>query len=342
MRILHVIPSVAPRYGGPSTAIVAMTSALNQIDGVDAEVLTTDHDGPDRFTSAQWHSTNTTLHLVQHDERNALGQWLTNRLAGYDLIHTHSVWNRPIYVACQAAQGQNKPVIYRPCGMLSDYSWSRKRLLRYGYWWLREQHNVAYASAFHCTSETEAGEVGRLGVARKSRAIIEVIPNGVDDAAWTVPVDRNLLRHRCRSTLGYAVVGQRKIMLFLSRLHPKKGIIDLLLPAFAEFKRSQQSPEQLPILAIVGGADDHAPNHEHEIRQAITQLGLAQDAVLLGAVPARDRWAMFDGADLFVLPSKSRTLALWSSRRWHEVVRLSSPPACNLISTCGRPKPAWQ
>jgi glycosyltransferase involved in cell wall biosynthesis len=91
--------------------------------------------------------------------------------------------------------------------------------------------------------------------------------------------------------------------LFLSRLHPKKGVVDRLLPAFAE----QNAPA---FLAIVGGPDDGAPEHPEEIRRAIERLGLSDRVALLGAVTAAERWAMFDGADLFVLPSHQENFGL--------------------------------
>ncbi|HVX09728.1 MAG TPA: glycosyltransferase [Pirellulales bacterium] len=301
MRILHVIPAVAPRYGGPSTAIVAMCDALNSMPGITVEVAATDADGANRYHQADWPSQKTELHLFPMDgtERTkrslALRTWLDLNASRYDVIHTHSSWNFPIYAASRAARKHHKPLVYRPCGMLSDYTWSRNRAARFAYWLARERTNVAAATAFHCTSEAEADEVRRH---RAARGEVYVVPNAIDAATWQVPVRKDVLRERC----GPAAAG-KPIVLFLSRLHPKKGLTDLLLPALAKMT--------VPVfLAIVGGPDDHAQGYEHCVREAIERLGQAGHVALLGPISSEERWAMFDDADLFVLPSHSENFGI--------------------------------
>ena len=292
--VLHVIPSVAPRYGGPSTAIVAMCDALNKLPEVTAEILATDADGPNRFDLGRWPSSRTELHLVPRDERGQLRRWLDANLPRFDVVHTHSAWNGVVHAARRAAVRYQKPIVYRPCGMLSHYSWSRRKALRYGYWFAREQGNVRAAAAFHCTSEQEAAEVRAH---RSARGIVAVIPNGVEAAAWTTPAAPDELRRRC----GAGAEGKR-LVLFLSRLHPKKGLTEFLLPAVAEL------PDVF--LAVAGGPDDHAPGYEGEVRATVTRLGLAARVALLGAVPPADRWGLFDGADVFALPSRSENFGI--------------------------------
>lgn len=292
--VLHVIPSVAARYGGPSTAIVAMCDSLNGLPGVTAEVLATDADGPNRFDLARWPSSRTKLHLVPRGDRGQVRAWLDANIPRFDIVHTHSSWNGVVYAARRAAVRHRKPLVYRPCGMLSGYSWSRRKLLRYGYWFARERGNVRAAAAFHCTSEGEAAEVRAH---RAARGEIHVIPNGVDDIAWTQPVDPDTLHQRCGPN-----ASGRPLVLFLSRLHPKKGLTDLLLPALV---RAEDA-----FLAVVGGPDDHAPGYEAEVLATVARLGLQQRVALLGPVPSAERWAMFDGADVFALPSRSENFGI--------------------------------
>jgi glycosyltransferase involved in cell wall biosynthesis len=301
MRVLHVIPAVAPRYGGPSTAIVALGDALNRLPGLSAEVATTDADGPARFDAKRWTASRTPLHLFPLDmtgrtgRSSALTEWLAANVGRFDVIHTHSLWNHPVYAARRAAVRAGKLLVCRPCGMLSGYTWSRNRSLKYAYWLARERGNVAATAAFHCTSEDEANEVRGH---RAARGAVRVIPNGVDAAAWTTPVDRNELLRRC----GPAAAG-KPILLFLSRLHPKKGLVDFLLPAFARMTTPA-------FLAVVGGPDDFARGHEAEVRDAVRRFGLDDRVALLGPADPCDRWALFDGADLFVLPSRSENFGI--------------------------------
>jgi glycosyltransferase involved in cell wall biosynthesis len=179
--------------------------------------------------------------------------------------------------------------------MLSPYTWLNNRIVKLAYWLARERSNVKRAAVIHCTSEGEARD---LRAYRAVRGRVEVIPNGVEGAAWTTPTNRDELRWRC----GPRAIG-KPIVLFLSRLHPKKGLTEFLLPAMARLSTSA-------FLAIAGGPDDHAPGYEAEVRDTIRRLGLTDRIALLGPVPPTQRWTLFDGADVFVLPSRSENFGI--------------------------------
>lgn len=299
MRALHVIPAVAPRYGGPSTAIWPMTGALRELD-IDVEIATTDADGPDRrFTAADLPENAGIVHLFRHERGEQfkyspeLGRWLAAHAGDYDLIHTHSNWNYPVAAACRAARRAGVPYVMRPCGMLSSYTFGRSRWKKRAYWFARERRNVLGAAGFHVTSDEERREVVGLGVT----APIAVIAHGISSDAWETSIEPHWLRQQCPQA------GDRPIVIFLSRLHPKKGIIDLLLPALARMQTDA-------FLAIVGGDDNHAPGFMRRIQNEVYRLGLGSKVALLGPVPPKRRWAAFDGADLFVLPSHSENFGI--------------------------------
>ena len=300
MRILHVIPAVAPRYGGPSTAIWPMTQAVREHGGYDVEIATTDADGRGgRLTEADLPDRGADVHLFRWEKgenlkySRSLSDWLTAHAHEYDLIQTHSVWNYPTTVACRAARRAGVPYVIRPCGMLSHYTWEKSKWKKLSYWWLRERNNVRHAAGFHVTSNDERQEVLRLGVT----APVEVIPLGIGNDAWETPVELEWLREQCPQA------GSRPILLFLSRLHPKKGIIDFLLPAMAQLKTQA-------FLVIAGGEDGHAPGYVRQIENEISRLGLRGQVALLGSIPPQRRWAAFDGADLFVLPSHAENFGI--------------------------------
>jgi glycosyltransferase involved in cell wall biosynthesis len=177
--------------------------------------------------------------------------------------------------------------------MLSDFSWRSSRWKKRAYWWFRERSNVRHAAAFHVTSDGERQEVLRLGVT----VPIELIPLGIGSDAWDARVEPGWLRDQCPQS------GGRPIVLYLSRIHPKKGLTDFLLPAFAKLMTDAH-------LAIIGGEDSHAPGYSRIVEREIKRLGLDGRVTLLGPVPPERRWAAFDGADLFVLPSHSENFGI--------------------------------
>jgi glycosyltransferase involved in cell wall biosynthesis len=298
--ILHVIPSVAARYGGPSTAIWPMTAALRDLSGINVEIATTDADGPDgSLTAADLPPNAGTIHLFRRDSGESLkysrglADWLLIHARDYDVIEVHSVWNYPIFAVRRAARRAGVPYVIRPCGNLSSYTFRKSRWKKQIYWWLRERGNIRQASGFHVTSNDERDEVLRLGV----KVPVDVIPLGIGDDAWQTPTEPNWLRQQCPQ------VGNRPLLLFLSRLHPKKGITDFLLPALAQMRTDA-------FLAIVGGEDNHAPGFARQVESEIARLGLRHKVALLGAVAPGRRWAAFDGADLFVLPSLTENFGI--------------------------------
>jgi glycosyltransferase involved in cell wall biosynthesis len=265
-----------------------------------AEVAATDADGPGGWLAPTDVPRRITTHLFRRDfsERwkfsAGLWRWLQRHVAEYDLIHTHAMWSFATAAAAAAARRAGVPYLIRPAGMLSSYTWGRRAIAKRAYWALVERRNVVGAAGFHATSRDEAREIEAV----RPNARMVVTPNGVEDAAWTTPRNPDALRRRCGPA-----AWDRPIILFLSRLHPKKGLADLLLPSVARLPADA-------FLAIAGGPDDHAPAYEAEVRATVDRLGLNKRVALLGPVEGISRWELFDGAAAFALPSHSENFGI--------------------------------
>ncbi len=168
-----------------------------------------------------------------------VSRWLDKHAKDYDIIDIHGLWSHSTWIATRAARRAGVPYLVRPAGMLSPYTWSRGRLKKRVYWTLIERRTIQAATAFHVTSDEEAEEVRRV----RPDARIFVIPNGVEPAAFAAPSDNRDSKARFGPLANGAPV-----LLFLSRLHPKKGIVDRLLPAVAAMRSRT-------FLAIVGAED---------------------------------------------------------------------------------------
>ena len=89
----------------------------------------------------------------------------------------------------------------------------------------------------------------------------------------------------------------------MSRLHPKKGIIDLLLPAWEQVRTNA-------VLLIAGGADAHIPEHAQQVCEKINLIGETSRVRLVGEIPPDQRWKMYDSAEVFVLPSHAENFGI--------------------------------
>jgi glycosyltransferase involved in cell wall biosynthesis len=300
VKVLHVIPAIAPRYGGPSSLIVPLCRALNSLPGVEVELATTNADGPGKEIDRNMIPTDFPVHVFPRvlGERwhysPQLRKWLATHARDYDLVHSHALWSFASAATARACHAAGVPYVVSPHGMLSSYTWRRRPWKKKAYWYGIERPTVHHASAVHATSAEEAADVCAL----RPSARTFVIPIGVEPDAFTMPANRTNLRERCPQA-----VNGRPILLFLSRLHPKKGLVDLLLPALAKTQSNA-------VLAIAGGEDDRAPGHALEVQQTIARLQLQDRVIQLGAVDSQRRWAMFDGADVFALSSHSENFGI--------------------------------
>jgi glycosyltransferase involved in cell wall biosynthesis len=301
LRILHVVSGLSWRFGGLAASVLTMTDALARTGRVVVEIATTTADGSGGCLRIQQRPRPTVpCHWFRRDAIErwkfslGLGAWLAAHAADYDLLHVHALWTFSTTAACWAARRVGVPYILTPHGMLSDYSFARGRQRKQLYWQLLERSNVRHAARIHVTSQSEADDLAALDVATRPA----VVPLGLPEEAWTTPARPTLLRERC----GVAA-GTRPILLCLGRLHPIKGIVDVLLPAMASLRRQA-------FLALVGGPDEHEPGYGQQVRREILRLGLERDVALLGPVAGPERYTIFDGAELLVLPSHYESFGL--------------------------------
>jgi glycosyltransferase involved in cell wall biosynthesis len=308
MKILHVIPGIAWRYGGTTVAIRSLCSALAELPNTEIELATTDADGPHGRIAENEIPKEYSVHLFRRTATEqwkyspSLGNWLRKNAHRFDVVHVHALWSYACHAAARAAYLAGVPYISRPAGMLSDFTFAHGAWKKRLYWCWREEWTVRRASAFHATSSAEREEIRRV----RDDAVVHVISNGVDDEAWTT--DHRQFRDPSR----------RLTVLFMSRLHPKKGLVDLLLPAWAQVRVDAD-------LLIAGGPDAHLPQYAQRVRFEIHRLGLENRVRMLGNIPPERRWQMYDSADVFVLPSHSENFGI--------VIAEAMARGCPLITT---------
>jgi glycosyltransferase involved in cell wall biosynthesis len=286
MRVLHVISDIAAAAGGVTSAVVGLAIA-QQRAGIAASVLSTwraelDQTNVDLLRSAGVNVRTigpTSGRLMRHPDLSAA---VDEAVAGADIVHIAAIWEEIHHTVAATARRRKVPYIFSPHGMLDPWSLSRNRWVKRLYLAWRLRRDLNSAAALHFTCDVERNLVSSLGL--QPLAIVE--PNGLDLREFEHLPAPDVFRGQ------YPQLAGRPIILFLSRIDPKKGL-DLLIPAFASVPAEY--------MLVIAGPD--LVGYRTEVQRRIHELGLQDRVVLTGMLRGADRIAAMAAATLFVLPS---------------------------------------
>ena len=235
-------------------------------------------------------------------------------LDGHHLAHFHGLWQPAHATLARACRQRGIAYVVSPHGMLEPWAWRHKWWKKWPYFQLVERANLRRAALLLATSELEAARIRQM----LPGAGVVCVPLGMTSE---IGPDYD----RARTALGWKT-GER-VLLFLSRLHLKKGL-DLLLRALAETDIPARENSRL---VIVGGGD---PGYVGKLRALARELGARLPRVeWAGEVWGEDRWKYFQGADLFCLPTHSENFGLAVL----EACQVGTP----VLTTTGTPWKDW-
>ncbi|NJK27717.1 MAG: glycosyltransferase [Coleofasciculaceae cyanobacterium SM2_3_26] len=298
MKVLQIIPSIALVYGGPSQMVRGLSAAL-AAEGVEVTVLTTNANGDagqppldvplDRpvvedgyqvryFPCSPFRRYKFSLDLLL---------WLGQHAREYNIAHIHALFSPVSTFAATVARLRGLPYILRPLGTLDPADLQKKKQIKRLYGTLLERGNLAGAAAVHFTTQTEAEVSERFGARTKDL----VIPLGVQLPEATIPDPKAYVHQR------WGIPGDRPLLLFLSRIEPKKGL-DLLLPALEKLVA-----RELDFHFVLAGSNPQDPAYEQGMLQRLRQSTLGDRTTAVGFVRDKDKLALLQAADAFVLPS---------------------------------------
>ena len=216
-------------------------------------------------------------------------RWLSTNSSEFDIAHIHALFSPISTAAATVARYKKLPYILRPLGTLDPADLRKKKQLKKLYAALLERHNLVGAAAIHFTSNQEAKISERFGTQTPDL----VIPLGVQ------PPQQGLVRGRAE----FGISDDQLLVLFMSRIDPKKGL-DLLIPALEKLLVGAHNSIPLPNFHLVlAGTNPQDPNYEKAIQQQIKDSTLATCTTITGFVTGEIKTALLQEADLFVLPS---------------------------------------
>ncbi|HPG00941.1 MAG TPA: glycosyltransferase [Kiritimatiellia bacterium] len=296
MKILNAINCANPAGGGPIESILQAHTALKHL-GHDSEIVCLD------APLSPWLATlPITTHPVgpAHSKYRYTSRyipWLRAHASQYDCVLVHGIWLFPSSGAWRALRGSPTPYFIYTHGMLdpafrSLFPW--KHLQKQVVWRLVERRVVQDARALFFTCEEEK----RLAEKSFSPATYRsaIVPYCIGNPPGEPGVQRNLFFET------YPRLRGKRLILFLSRLHPKKGC-DILLKAFATI--AQDRPD---LHLVMAGPD--SIGWRGDLERMAQHLGVAEHVTWTGMLAGDLKWGAFRASDLFVLPSHQENFGI--------------------------------
>ena len=275
--------------GGPSRSVTALADGLARA-GASVDLVTS---WPDRAEPVVRPSEpGVRLRAVPAPPRGGLWRGASSPFGravaasvsgGAAVVHDHGVWLPTNRAAALAARAAQCPLVVSPKGMLSERALGVKRTKKRVAWHLYQRRVLGAAAAFQATSDAEVDDLRRAGL----RQPVALIPHGVGGP----PVGTGEAPGRG---------GADRTALFLSRLHPIKGLPDLV----AAWDRVRPDGWRL----VVAGPEEEG--HRSEVEGQVRAAGLGGAVTFAGPVGDDDKWDLYRSADLFVLPTHSENFGI--------------------------------
>ena len=329
-RVLFLSASLSREAGGIFEIELALAKHLeNQSFEVEAKGLEDEGWSKDRD---QWAGINAKVFPIMGPKFFGYSPLLAKELKASDapLLHLHTLWQYPSCLANQWVNRSQRPYLVTPNGMLEPWAlrnsnW-KKRIALFAY----EKKMLGRAACLHANTLKEAGDFRSLGLTNP----IAIIPNGIDlpEEAGVEPLKP-----------------ETKTLLFLGRIHPKKGLAN----ALRAWRRCQEAGssglEEWQF--VVAGWDQGG--HENELKRQCREAGVSVDSVPLedflsegpkpesskerpsvvfvGAAFGDQKDELLRRADAFILPSFSEGLPMAILEAWSYGLPMLMTDHCNLL-----------
>lgn len=286
--VIHTVPGLAESAGGPSRSVVGLVNNLSLNHEFDITLLTQRFNNEPmimpkpEFLDFQVIPSRTVLQAkLAVGFAHQLRKTLDDKRNG--IVHSHGIWEGASFWAGLLARRYGYPFVLHPRGMLEPWCLEYKMIKKKLGLTLYQYKALKSVDLFFATSELELESIRALGFQQP----VAVIPNGValPKVYDKVPV----IKKR----------GLRQA-LFLSRIHPKKGLLNLV--------RAWANTESRDWQLVIAGPDSE--NHWADVKKEIYALGLEPNIEYVGSVEGKEKDHLFRESELFILPSYSENFGI--------------------------------
>jgi glycosyltransferase involved in cell wall biosynthesis len=301
LRLLHVISSCNPAHGGPIEGLTRQIEATQ--DQRESEIISLDLPDDPWVSTAPFKvypvgTVGTLPGPLRHwGYSKSLVPWLKRYARNYDAVIVHGLWNYAAFGASRVLPGGPTPYFVFTHGMMDPWfrkTYPLKHAAKQVFWAIGEGRLMEGAKSVFFTSEEE--RLLARGQFLGHPYIETVVGYGTSAPPAPSPAQIRAFRDAAPA------LGDRPYLLFLSRIHFKKGC-DLLIEAFARTCDLQQDLQ----LVIAGpGTSDLVDS----LRDIAKRLGVSDRIHWPGMLQGDAKWGAFHGADAFILPSHQENFGI--------------------------------
>jgi len=228
-----------------------------------------------------------------------------------NIIHLHGIWMYNQYISLRLQRKNNFPVIISPHGMLDPWALNVSKWKKYIVGKIFVNSSLQSAKCIHALCQSELESIRKYGLTNP----VAIIPNGIE-----IPINK------IKRDPPWMIYPNKKILLYIGRIHPKKGLKDLIE---ALNIISENRPEVLVNwnVKIVGWSQ---LNHEIELKKLVQKYNLGKTIEFPGPLFCDQKEAALQNSDAFILPSYSEGLPMSILEAWAYGVPVLQTIHCNI------------
>lgn len=278
MKILTFLTNIDQTKGGPSRSVPMFVRGL-ALEGVDITLMVIKSDDMNLHALD---GTSAKVHLLSPNySKRDLESFVCKE--HFDIIHGQCIWEPLFHQMRLIADKYNIPFILTPRGTLEPWSLQQSKWKKKIARLLYQDNDLKRCACIYATAEMEAQHIRELGFKNP----ICVIPNGIETDGYPCRRDTTKVK---------------KQILFLSRVHPKKGI-EVLIDAFSHI---HQDFKDWRVLIVGNGEDDYRKT----LNARVKEMGLEEQVSIQAPVFGADKIKLYQESSIFCLPSYSENFGM--------------------------------
>ena len=303
MRILRLIQTLNPAVGGPIESVRQSSAALQE-RGHQVEVVILDREGSPWLQGIPF-----PVHAVGSGRPGygyaaRVKPWLGEHALSFDAVLVHGLWQYLGFAAWRTLRHSTTPYFVFPHGMLDPWFAERYPLkhLKKRLYWPIESRVLADAEAVLFTSEEEKRQAEKLFFTKVKNA--RVVAYG------TAAPKVDLKAARAQFLARFPALQGKRLVLFLGRLHDKKGC-DLLLHGFAKAWRDRLGKEGFHLVVAGPAEASYLDSLKNLAGSLFPGRGAGEIPVTFAGMLSGDlKWGAFAASEVFILHSHQENFGI--------------------------------